>query len=83
MIFFKGFRHRVDAVRYMRRKGFGQLCWLDRLPRSVQLSTCGQMYLDAVEHGGLDPRRYPFCVRWTDRDISRWGIGTLRRSLFR
>ena len=60
---FKGFKTKEAAKAFQKKHG-GILCWAERTPKRKQLTARGIDYYYAVHLGGLDEKRFPYCVQW-------------------
>lgn len=60
---FKGFETREAAEEFI-RKNHGFLTFDERTPKRKLLTERGREYWMAVEFGGLDSKKYPYCVQW-------------------
>ena len=65
MIKFMGFKTKEEAIAHKKTHG-GYLCWEERTPKRKQLTERGKDYMFAVEYGGLDKGKYPYCLQWTN-----------------
>ena len=63
MVQFQGFATREEAEKFKKEHG-GLLCWDKRTPKTNKPTGVGVDYGYAVHLGGLDPRKYPYCVQW-------------------
>lgn len=63
---FKGFKTKQEAQKFSREHG-GYVCWEERTPKLAKLTERGTCYMMAVEYGGLDKAKYPYCVQWNER----------------
>lgn len=63
---FKGFETREEAMAYRKKNG-GYLCWDRRSKRDGRPIGVGIDYAYAVHLGGLDPKKYPYCLQWNNR----------------
>lgn len=63
---FKGFKTKEAAQKFVKSHG-GILTWDKRTPKTHKPSGVGIDYRYAVELGGLDEKKYPFCVQWVER----------------
>jgi len=60
---FKGFETKQEAQTFARQHG-GYICWEERTPKTKKLTNRGRYYTMAVTLGGLDQKKYPYCVQW-------------------
>lgn len=60
---FRGFQTKEEAKDFQKEHG-GYLCWEERTPKRRQLTERGKNYMFAVNLGGLDKDKYPYCVQW-------------------
>lgn len=60
---FQGFKTKEEAKKFQKEHG-GSLCWEERTPKKQQLTARGIDYMYAVNLGGLDKDKYPYCVQW-------------------
>lgn len=63
MVQFKGFKTKEEAKRFQKEHG-GLLTWDKRTPKTNKPTGVGWDYGYAVNLGGLDPKKYPYCVQW-------------------
>ena len=63
MMQFKGFKTKEEAKDFAKHNG-GMICWEERTPKRKQLTERGKDYMFAVQLGGLDKQKYPYCVQW-------------------
>ena len=61
---FRGFETEKDARAFCRQHG-GYITWEERTPKRRQLTERGRQYRMAVDFGGLNAEKYPYCVQWT------------------
>lgn len=57
MVKFKGFETKAEAIAYKKKHG-GMLCHKEKYSRSKR------DYDLAVMFGGLDEKKYPYCLQW-------------------
>ena len=62
---FQGFATKEEARAFSRKHG-GIVCWEERTPKTQKLTERGIDYMMAVQYGGLDRERYPYCVQWNE-----------------
>ena len=60
---FKGFETKQRAQEFVRKHG-GYLTFEERTPKRKQLTSRGREYMMAVNFGGLNKDKYPYCVQW-------------------
>ena len=60
---FKGFKTKAQAQAFVKKNG-GYLTFEERTPKRKQLTARGKDYMLAVNFGGLDKDKYPYCVQW-------------------
>ena len=65
MVQFKGFKTKEDAKRFMKEHG-GMLTTRELTPSGRKPSSYKD-YMFAVNLGGLDQKKYPYCVQWNQR----------------
>lgn len=63
---FKGFETKQEAKEYQREHG-GYLVWDERTPKRKAKTARGKEYWFCVNLGGLDDRKYPYCLTWANR----------------
>lgn len=63
MVQFKGFKTKEGAKNFVKKHG-GYLTYEERTPKRKQLTNRGKAYMQAVDFGGLDKSKYPYCVQW-------------------
>ena len=66
MTAFKGFETLEQAKEFVKNHG-GILTYDKRKKNSDKLTPIGFHYMLAVELGGLDKNKYPYCVQWNER----------------
>ena len=60
---FRGFETKEEAIKFVKQNG-GYLTFEERTPKRKQLTARGKEYMMAVDFGGLDKVKYPYCVQW-------------------
>lgn len=60
---FQGFRTKEEAQKFAKTYG-GYITWEERTPKRQALTSRGVEYMYAVQFGGLDKNKYPYCVQW-------------------
>lgn len=63
MVQFKGFETKEEAKAFVRKNG-GYLTFEERTPKRKQLTQRGKEYMMAVDFGGLNKEKFPYCVQW-------------------
>lgn len=63
---FKGFATREEAIAYRKEHG-GYLCYDRRSKKTGRPIGVGIDYAFAVNLGGLDSDKYPYCLQWNNR----------------
>ena len=65
MTFFKGFRTKEAAEKFRKKNG-GVLTWEKYTPKLHKPTQICKDYMCAVQYGGLDRKKYPYCVQWNE-----------------
>ena len=69
MTHFKGFGTMEEAKAFRKENGRGYICWEERTAKRKNLTERGKDYIMAVNYGGLDKERYPYCVQWNETQM--------------
>lgn len=62
MTSFKGFKTKREAQEFIKKMGYGLLCY--RKSDTEQRGRHEKDYNCAVAFGGLNSEKYPYCVQW-------------------
>ena len=66
MTMFQGFVTKEEAKQFARKNG-GGVYWEERTPKTQKLTERGRDYMLAVNLGGLNKEKYPYCVQWNEK----------------
>lgn len=64
MTAFRGFKTKEEAVTFKKKHG-GYLCY--KYNKNGRKSPTYRDYMFAVNLGGLDEEKYPYCLQWANR----------------